>query len=331
MKYEELIILLPCHSLEDFPLYHEGEEAQGLLANWVALWHPALIAAAGAMPIWRRVDDPPEELADRLIVIPSVSTHELPTGFAQRAKSEGACVVRRKQVIDEIQQTALDGFDGEQSIDQDTAADFLALGYCYLQVELLTRQMRYSSNLDEVHFQNLVVTAAEAACAHADDARDKLAACFDLLGEERDHYYPVDAYLLDLVMVAETTLGEALQAEFDIDSPTNLLFPAALWKELADSQPERVSAIATAWGEGRLSVLTARSGRRSTPGGDSGSRRICRKYSPKPATSARCMPTLTKGSRPKGVRPRSAGKDSTVRRSTRWPARRWTRRNRRHI
>ena len=49
MKYEELIILLPCHSLEDFPLYHEGEEAQGLLANWVALWHPALVAAAGAM------------------------------------------------------------------------------------------------------------------------------------------------------------------------------------------------------------------------------------------------------------------------------------------
>ena len=35
---QELIILLPCHSLEDFPLHHEGEDAEGLLASWTALW-----------------------------------------------------------------------------------------------------------------------------------------------------------------------------------------------------------------------------------------------------------------------------------------------------
>ena len=29
MKYRENIILLPCHSLEDFPLHHEGDDAQG--------------------------------------------------------------------------------------------------------------------------------------------------------------------------------------------------------------------------------------------------------------------------------------------------------------
>ena len=45
MKYQELIILLPCHSLEDFPTYHEGDDAHSLLASWSALWHPALLAA----------------------------------------------------------------------------------------------------------------------------------------------------------------------------------------------------------------------------------------------------------------------------------------------
>ncbi len=58
MKYRESIILLPCHSLEDFPTHHEGDDAQGLLANWSALWHPALIASSESVPAWHRVDDP---------------------------------------------------------------------------------------------------------------------------------------------------------------------------------------------------------------------------------------------------------------------------------
>jgi hypothetical protein len=45
MKYQKLLILLPCHGLEDFPTHYEGSEADGLLAGWSALWHPALIAA----------------------------------------------------------------------------------------------------------------------------------------------------------------------------------------------------------------------------------------------------------------------------------------------
>ena len=27
MQYQDLVILLPCHSLEDFPTYHDGEDA----------------------------------------------------------------------------------------------------------------------------------------------------------------------------------------------------------------------------------------------------------------------------------------------------------------
>ena len=36
MQLEELIILLPCHSLEDFPLYLEADDADDLLATWSA-------------------------------------------------------------------------------------------------------------------------------------------------------------------------------------------------------------------------------------------------------------------------------------------------------
>ncbi len=163
MKYEELIILLPCHSLEDFPLYHEGEDADGLLASWSAMWHPALLASAKALPTWFRVDDPPENLANRLVIVPSVSMQELPTGFTQRAKEEGACLIRKKHDRAEIVSLALEMLDGgDGGLDKELVADFLALGFCYLQVELLTRQMRYASNLDEIHFRNQAVGAASS-------------------------------------------------------------------------------------------------------------------------------------------------------------------------
>src|SRR5438067_2259996 len=142
MKYQELIILLPCHSLEDFPTYHEGDDANSLLASWSALWHPALLAAAGKAPTWRRIEDPPADVRERLIVVPSVCVQRLPTGFAQRVKDEGGVLVRktgsREEILEEISknQRTEEPKEGRteepknQRIDDELAADFLALGYC---------------------------------------------------------------------------------------------------------------------------------------------------------------------------------------------------------
>src|SRR5438132_5282526 len=142
MKYQELIILLPCHSLEDFPTYHEGDDANSLLASWSALWHPVLLAAAGQAPTWRRIEDPPSEVRERLIVVPSVCVDRLPTGFAQRVKDEGGVLIRKTASREEIVAAALEGVagtlrvplpeDGTRSVPttcSDLAADFLALGY----------------------------------------------------------------------------------------------------------------------------------------------------------------------------------------------------------
>ena len=155
--YREVLILLPCHSLEDFPTYHEGEEAESLLACWTAMWHPRFIASSHKMPQWSRVDDPPEDIKDKLLFVPSVSQQELPAGFSRRATESGATVIRRMNNRDEILAKALAPFSEQDPIDEELVADFLALGYCYLQVELLTRQMRYSSSLDELYFNDKVV------------------------------------------------------------------------------------------------------------------------------------------------------------------------------
>ena len=243
-KYDELVILLPCHSLEDFPLHHEGDEAEGLLAHWTAMWHPVLLQSAGKMPCWARIDDPPEELAGRLLLIPEVSLHELPAGFTQRAEDAGAVVLRSGRDRGELIARSLAALDQPATVQEELVADFLALGYCYLQVELLTRQMRYASNLDEVYFNGQVVAAAEAAVAGDEAAaREKLANCFNVLGEERDHFYPVDAYLMDLTLVAPTTIGESLREDLASGGAVNLLISGETLEAAAAEQPETVRAI----------------------------------------------------------------------------------------
>src|SRR3954471_5624532 len=266
MKYQELIVLLPCHSLEDFPTHHEGDDAHSLLASWSALWHPQLLAAAGQAPTWRRVDDPPSEVRERLIVAPSVCVQRLPTGFAQRVKDEGGVLIRSTQSREEIVKAALEpladsrnateGVPYSASVDPEIAADFLALGYCYLQIELLTRQMRYASNLDETYFKGTAVAAAVAAVeGDIELAREKLSACFNVLAEERDHYYPVDAFVLDLNLTASTTLGHSLRADLQRQSPTNVLVSADLLADMKAKEPATFDALKGELVAGRVSLI----------------------------------------------------------------------------
>ena len=257
MKYQELVILLPCHSLEDFPQHHEGDDAAGLLAAWTALWHPALIASADAAPTWSRVDDTPDNLTDRLLIVPSVSVSELPTGFVQRAESAGACLIRNQTDRASIVATALERLDGgDRDIDCELANDFHALGYGFLQIQLLTRQMRYSSNLDEYHFNTQLVAGAQAAAnGEAAIAREKLTACFDLLGEERDHFYSVDAFLIDITMVESTTLGESMRPNIESATPTNFMIRGELLEQLAEQSPETMQAFAAAVSAGTAGLI----------------------------------------------------------------------------
>lgn len=254
MQYQELLILLPCHSLDDFPTHHEGDEALGLLSNWTALWHPALIASAKQAPQWKRVEDPPSELAGRLILVPGVAKDRLPTGYAQRAKENGAVLIRGGVERNAILATALEPL-GPITIDEDLAADFLALGYAFLVVQMLTRQMRYSSNLDEEYFKTQAVAAAVAA-ASGDEvtARERLSACFSLLAEERDRYYSVEAFLIDITMVAETTLGTLLRGELAA-SHRNVLASGELLEMMATREPETLSLLKQRQSEGAMSLI----------------------------------------------------------------------------
>ena len=257
MQLEEITILLPCHSLEDFPVYLEGDEADDLLATWSAPWHPSLLAAAGGTPKWHRADEPPDQLAGRLIFIPKASEPLIPAGWHERAKNEGAVVIRNLPDRGAMVRAAIEkSLDKPPQVDDALTGDFLALGFSFLMVELLTRQMRYMSNLDEVHFTAEALKAAESATGgQAEQAREHLRKCFDVLAEARERFYPVDCYLLDLTLVAATTIGASLRGELAGTTPINLLLSGEVLQQMAAHEPSTLEALHHALEQNRAALV----------------------------------------------------------------------------
>ncbi len=150
MKFDQLVSLLPCQSLEDFDLQRKEDDAEQLLSAWSTLWHPLLLASAQAIPRWLPATSPPPEPSNYLIILPDCCQPSLPEDWLPQAESAGACVLRNLPHRDDMLAAALERLGTDRpNVDADLAADFLALGFCHLQVELLTRKLRYMSNLDE--------------------------------------------------------------------------------------------------------------------------------------------------------------------------------------
>lgn len=255
MAYSSLILVLPCHCWEDFPVDHTGETAADLLAGWTSLWHPTLIAQANSIPNWVRFDESNALIDSGLVVIPRICRTELPDDYDDRVKSAGARLVDSNHERGPLVAKLLEGVEAA-TVNPDLVQDFYALGYCFLQIEVLTRQMRYSSSLDESQFKQKTVQAAKSAVeGNCEAARTAIKSCFDLLSEQRDHYYPVEIFLIDLILMAPTTLGESLAQTLGSTEPINILLPASLLETLHTKQPGNLALLKQAIGDGRVGLV----------------------------------------------------------------------------
>ena len=256
MKIERLVTLLPCSNLEDLRLERDCQESDELLSAWSALWHPALIESAQSLPIWRPAESAPQETAGSLIVLPECCEGLLPQGWLGAAEVSGAVLLRKLKTRPDMVAAALEAIGGSRArIDAELVADFLALGYCRFVVELLTRKYRYMSSIDEPALSALVLAAAKAAAAgDGGAAKTQLQAAFDRLHQAREYFYPVQTRLIDLTLVASTTLGEPLRKELSTGLPFNLLISAEVLAEMAQREPATLAALKQALASGTVSI-----------------------------------------------------------------------------
>src|SRR5579872_6334030 len=256
MTYEDLIILIPSHSLEDFPAELGEDDAASLLNAFAVAWHPALLATARVLPRWHRADDPPDSAQKRLVLLPTCCESRLPSGWADRASAEGCTLVRGLSERGAMLAAAVAPLPPGPTPDPELAADFMALGVCHLEIELLTRKMRHFSNLDEVHLQREAVAAAEAALAgDAETARTRLRACFEALAGARERFYPVDCYLIDLCLVIPRLADEHLRKLLASTLPVSVLASAADLDEIAAKAPEVHTALREACSAGTADLV----------------------------------------------------------------------------
>ncbi|MCA9047022.1 MAG: hypothetical protein KDA69_22015, partial [Planctomycetaceae bacterium] len=194
MSLTEIVILVPCHSLEDFPTELGDEPAAGLLNAFAVAFHPALLAATERFPGYRRADEAALATEGQLAFLPTASKDWVPHGWAEDSRRNGASVVSGVSDRDEMLKAALAAVSEEEAnaFSEDIVADFLALGTVYLLTELLTRHMRNYSQLDEALMCKELVAGAQAARANDKEAAEShLKRCFEMLLDCREKFYPV--------------------------------------------------------------------------------------------------------------------------------------------
>ncbi|MGQ9504169.1 MAG: hypothetical protein ACUVQR_04595 [Thermogutta sp.] len=257
MTITQLMILLPCYSLEDFQVSRSDEEAEEILAGLCGLFHPVLIQQTQNVPRWERAYDPPIAPDQAMIVIPECSEKCLPSTWLADLPVGQSLVVRRYRNLaglwEAIQQVTGQSLDvpHPEFID-----DFVALGYAYFQVELMTRQLRYMSNLDELRFRDHTVKAAQALLAgNPDQAKENLQRSFDLLTESREYFYPVQTYLIDLTLTAETTLGPGLRRDLETTKQVNVLTTGRILRHMAKHHPETLKSLKESLEAGHVNVI----------------------------------------------------------------------------
>jgi len=191
MHAERITVFLPCHSLEDFPTWLEDAESEEILAAWTAAWDPRLLVAAGHLPCWASVDVAPVGVDPLLGIVPPHCEDRL------MAMLDATCLVgtrwvRRVQGRGAIVATALKALAlGEDTPGESPTAPGLPA-------------LSAAGNTTDTPLEMAVIRAARAAVAGDQAAaREALRESYGILEGARAHYYPVDVWLLDLVLIAE--------------------------------------------------------------------------------------------------------------------------------
>lgn len=254
MELRQLNFVLPGQHLAEISPEMAPADAANFLAIWTAIWHPALLAQTRKVPYCRPVEElldlgelPRGELALVPAITPIPDDASLPLSNLQ-APGVGNFETRQ-QVIAELSKSL------DRSLDISAGDDFYALAYAYLQVELLTQSVSFEPLIDQVALNKAVVEGADAALDGNDEEKNRqLDDAYDLLMLARNHYYPVDMHLVDLSLLAPTTVGLEFKRECAAATAGNVLVTSDVLNHMAQHEPDSLDALRKAVEERRISV-----------------------------------------------------------------------------
>jgi hypothetical protein len=205
-----LFVFLPCHSLDDLPPDLAEHEAAAILEAWTVGWHPAVLARIATPPTWASLDLPWRYEGHCVGIVPAGMAERFAAGATPSADPQQAFL--QAAAWSDLLPSVLAACDalsvGMAAWQDELVDDFYALGLAVLFSERLACRMRTGTDLDGVGFADIVRTAA-AAWRDGDQraTRERLAEAFGCLEAVRDHYYPVECWCFDLILLTPETLS----------------------------------------------------------------------------------------------------------------------------
>ena len=240
------VVVIPSYAIEDIPTGLGSELASDFLMSWTALWDPRLLVGLNTLPEWKRTDSSSLDLESALVLVPTVCKEKVDQPQRERLMV-GQCITidsdteakqldRAGLVARILNEAGLNHATNEES--PVLAEDFYALGYAVLQVQMLAKKLRYSWNLDWVAFTEQVLAAAKASLQHDVQDTDRLIQiCFDTVSQERDRYCSQQIHLIDVVLLAESTLQDSFDQQWNYSHCVNILANNRLIQKLREINP----------------------------------------------------------------------------------------------
>jgi alpha-mannosidase len=255
-----LIALVPYDGLEP-PGDARDELAQAVWCAISALWHPALLSHASALPRIEPVESPSVPGGREIRVIASGSEDRLPSGYKTSAEDAGAALIEsgteRPELIRLIQARIRADGAAETAEDdgmRNAAHDFLALGTVRWFLRDLTTAMGHV-DLIEAECLNRELLAGAHAWRIGDwtSAVNRLRAAFEVLTQARERFYPADAYLIDLCLLDQAMPGGVLGDPLERPVAISFIMPAKALENQAMHDPHGLAAlrqaIAAGWAD----------------------------------------------------------------------------------
>ena len=254
-----MISLIPSYSLEDFSLYRSSTDVDEIFSAWSVLYHPALVAKFNEAPRWEAAGSPSSNGVRHVIVVPPCAEYLVSKTWLKKSEEEGAVVVRDVADRDDILKILSKKLNLELNSDLATES-FHAVGLCCLMEELLTRKLRYMSNLDTLSFKRRIVDAAVAHMASNEEEREKqLQKAFDLLASSKEYFFPTATKFLDLTWVQSEDLEQALPLQLKKrraqNSKTNLVLPVPLLLKCEKELPETLELLKQEVAASRVTLI----------------------------------------------------------------------------
>jgi alpha-mannosidase len=256
-----LIALVPYHGQEP-PPDASDELAQAVWCAVSALWHPAILARAAALPRIEPIESPSTAAARELRVIPSGSWDRLPSGYRTAAEDAGSILIEASTDRDELVRRIERRLGTDAALDQpvdeprDRAArDYLALGTVRWMLRELTTAMDHADLLDvESLTRELLAGSHSWRIGDWAGAVNRLRAAFEVLTQARERFYPVDAYIVDLCLL-DSSMGEGVLAN-PLAAPVAISFlaQAQAIENQGIRDPQHMSALRQAIADGWADV-----------------------------------------------------------------------------